>query len=117
MENRKEHMTFFKRKKVLMFGFIGYHRLISGYDLQVDKEDFVLEELRYRTYDLKKDDALYLQQGGSVRGAYRDVRFKEIALPRYFYFNKITGAFKNCWIDEYTQGFGEYLLQILNEEF
>lgn len=113
MEHREQNQELFRVPKVYIFGFLGYHRSIEGYQIKVNEEEFILKELRFRSYPLRKGQPFYIQQGSNIRGDYRNVSYEEKMQPKYFFFNKVTGALKNCWIDEYEQNFGEFLLRIL----
>lgn len=113
MEDRDENLNLFKEPVVYLFGFLGYHLTIEGYELKVGEEEYILSELRYRVYPLKIGQTLYVQQGGNIRGDYRNIKYEKHEFPKYLFFNRVTGAIKNCWIDEYDLNFGEFLLRIL----
>ncbi len=114
MEDRNYNHQLFKESKVYLFGFLGHHRAIEGYRVRLNEEDFIMSELRYRSFLFKPGKQIDLIQGSNMRGDKRSFVMEDNQYPRYFFFNKVTGAFKNSFIGEYDMNFGEFLLRILD---
>lgn len=115
MEGRNQNLQLFKNPIIYLFGFLGYHQKIPGYELKINDAEFIMQELRYRTYNSKIGETTYLQQGSKIRGDSRSITFENNQYPKYFYFSRITSSYKNCFIGEYDLNFGEFLLKILNK--
>ena len=113
MEDREENLKLQKEKKVYLFGFLGYHEEIDGYDVQVNDEDLVMRSLSYRVYEFEDVDQIEIQLGSSLRGTKEYVRIEKNMDPKFFNFHMVTGSFKNAWIGEYDQSLGLFLTQIL----
>lgn len=113
MEDRGENMAMHRSNDVYLFGFLGYHLEIEGYDVQIQDNDFIMRSLSYRhyTYPIKTD--VTLQLGSKVRGANTSFKMEERMYPKFFYFNMVKGSFKNAYIDEYSLSFGTFLTKIL----
>ncbi|MBD3636661.1 MAG: hypothetical protein HUJ25_04910 [Crocinitomicaceae bacterium] len=116
MENRNENLELFKDNKVYLFGFLGYHQDIDGYDVEIQDESFIMRALTYREYSYPPKTDVTLALGSKIRGTEISFKMEERMFPKFFYFNMIKGSFKNAWIDEYSLSFGTFLTQILEKD-
>ena len=116
MENRNENLTLHQANKVYLFGFLGHHQEIEGYDIKIQEDRFVMHSLSYKefSYPIKTD--VEVQLGTKSRGKKVYFKMEERMFPKHYYFNMVKGSFKNAWIDEYGLSFGIFLTNILRKE-
>ncbi|MEZ4924259.1 MAG: hypothetical protein R2780_13890 [Crocinitomicaceae bacterium] len=116
MEDRDSNEVLFRSPEVYVFGFLGYHEEIDGYDIEVNKDQYVMHALTYRKRSFAAGDHVNIQLGSKTRGAEVQFKAKEDMVPKFYYFSMIRGAYKNAIIKEYDKHFGMYLTRILQLE-
>jgi hypothetical protein len=116
MEHRGENLELHKDLKVYLFGFLGHHLLIDGYQVKIQDESITLHSLTYRVFAYPSKTDVIIQLGSKSRGAKTSFKMEEGMYPKFFYFNMVKGSFKNAWIDEYSLSFGLFLTEILEKE-
>ena len=97
-------------------GYLGHHQNIHGYKVRYNDEEFILQELRYKKFEPEEGESVIIKLGRGMRGTEYTFTAKSGVLPRYFYFEMVTGSFYNSLIAEYDHNFGEFLKSILNPE-
>ncbi|UKN02383.1 hypothetical protein K6119_02460 [Paracrocinitomix mangrovi] len=115
MENRDENLVLHKSRDVYLFGFLGYHQEIDGYDVSIQNDEFVMPSLSFKKYAFKSKTDVTVGLGSKMRGAKTSFRIEEKMYPKFIYFKMISGSFKNAWIDEYPLSFGLFLTHILRK--
>jgi hypothetical protein len=115
MEDRKENDTLFRSNDIYLFGFLGHHEEIAGYEIELNKEDFILVALTFRKTTFLEGDRVSLQLGSKVRGTAVEFSVREGMYPKYYYFQMVRGSFKNSSIREYDRNFAMFLTQILQK--
>lgn len=114
MERRNENMHLFRSDKVYLFGFLGHHVQLSGYEIEYNELELLITELSYRFYHLGTDKAVI--RFGKRKGHELHLKgHEDHRMPHYIYFKQTVGEKQNKWIDEYEWQFGEFLIQILDK--
>lgn len=116
MEDRGDLMALHQTNKVYLFGFLGHHREIQGYNVKIQDEEFIMKALTYREYEFPVKTKVAVQLGSKARGAKVHCIMEERMYPKFYYFNVVKGSFKNSWIDEYGLAYGHFLTQILRKD-
>lgn len=114
-ENRKENFDFFRSGDVVVFGFLGHHKSIEGYEIEFGTDRFVLHELEFNRKTLQDGQKISIRLGKGMK-VYEKIHVKNPnSLPTYLMFEEFKGAFKTGVISTYPLNFGEFLIRILNE--
>lgn len=116
MEDRGENLNLHKENKVYLFGLLGYHNEIDGYEVALQDKDFIMHALTYREFQYPPKSTVTVQLGSKTRGTTTSFLMEENMFPKFFYFSMVKGSFKNAWIDEYSLSFGIFLKHILKPE-
>jgi hypothetical protein len=116
MENRKENEELFKQNTIYLFGLLGHHSEIPGYDVAVNDDEFIMLELSYRQYEFEDDTKVILKLGSNMRGHETHIHIKDGMFPKFYFFNQVKGSFKNSWISQHDKYFGQYLIHILSRQ-
>ena len=116
MEDRGDNMALHRSNDVYLFGFLGYHQEIEGYEVEIQEEDFTMRALTYRHYSYPVKTDVTVQLGSKIRGAKTSFKMHERMYPKFLYFNMVKGSFKNAYIDEYSLSFGVFLTRILEAD-
>ncbi|MEX1001363.1 MAG: hypothetical protein WDZ35_04545 [Crocinitomicaceae bacterium] len=116
MEDRDENLKLLHDNSLYLFGFLGYHQEIEGYEVAVNDEEFIMKSLSYRVYEFEEDEKVRIQLGSSLRGTTQEIRVQRKSFPRFYNFHLLRGSFKNAWIGEYDKNFGLFLTHILRKE-
>jgi hypothetical protein len=115
METRASNLKLINENAVYVFGLLGHHSAIPGYEITVNDKEFLMNELTYRKFDYQPKDKVLLRVGSKSRGAEKRITIEGGMKPKFFYFHMVKGSFKNAWIDEYSPNFGMFLTHILRK--
>lgn len=115
-ENRNENLNAFQGNQVYLFGFLGHHRNIDGYRVEINGERVLLEELRYKLLSPQIGDVIRIRLGKGIKAHEIEVKCEKDMLPKHFKFNIYKGAFSRCQISEHEWDFGQFLVRILKKE-
>ena len=116
MEDRSENLALHRSNTVYLFGFLGYHKEIEGYEVSIQDDSFIIHALTYKVFTYPIGTDVNVQLGSKMRGKQTGFIMEERMYPKFFYFNMLKGSFKNAWIDEYALSYGTFLTQILKKE-
>jgi|GEM_PF-3105822 len=114
-ENRKENKYLFIDETVYIFGFLGHHKNLAGYKIQVNQEKLVLAEQSYIEIHPKIGQELTIKLGRGFKSDELTSKIEEGMFPRYYRFNVYRGPFSRSVIDEHEWSFGEFLKRILSK--
>jgi hypothetical protein len=115
MENRAENLKLMNDNTVYLFGLIGHHSAIPGYEVTVGEDKMIMNELSYKKFTYENKNQVLLRVGSKSRGAEKRVTISDGMKPKFYYFHMIKGSFKNAWIDEYSPNYGMFLISILKK--
>lgn len=115
-ENRDANKALFERPVVYLFGFLGYHQDIQGYNIAVNREKMILEELRYKIIEPGVGNVVHVKLGKGFKANEVKTTVEAATLPRYYTFSMYRGFFSAGVISEHEWSFGEMLIQILKPE-
>jgi hypothetical protein len=115
MENRDSNKHMFYSGDVYMFGFLGHHIMIDGYEVYRGEEEMLIQELSYHQFDMAHDDKVIIRIGNRSRGETFQVHADHNTLPEYLYFQQSIGAFQNAWIAQHEWNFAEFLIRVLKK--
>jgi len=115
MENRDSNTHLFYSGNVYMFGFLGHHVLLDGYEVYRGEEEMLIEELSYHQFDVEHDDKMEIRIGNRNRGEIFRAHADHNSLPDYLYFQQTTGTFQNSWIANHNWYFAEFLIRVLKK--
>lgn len=116
MEDRDSNEVLFHAPEVYLFGFLGYHEEIDGYEVSINKKDYTMHALTFRKESFSDNERIDLQLGSKARGTSVEFEVSEKKEPRYYYFSMVRGSFKNAMIKQYDRDFAMFLTQVLQEE-
>lgn len=115
MEDRNENLLLHHSHSIYVFGFLGFHQDIPGYDVKVQETEFVMQSLTYKVSTFPVKTKVTVQLGTNSRGSKVECYIEERMFPKFYYFNMVKGSFKNAWIDEYSLSYGVFLSKILRK--
>jgi len=115
-ENRKKNADLFHAKKLYLFGFLGYHQRVDGYEIKLNEQKLVINELTYKEVDLNSNSPIRLQLIQGLKKDLVEVSIDNTMNPRYYKFDYYEGMASRGRISEYDWSFGEFLLRILKKE-
>jgi hypothetical protein len=113
MEDRNENLALFNSNCIYLFGFLGFHSEIEGYNVAVNDQDFVMRARSYRKFEFLDDQKINLLLGSKSRGDSKTIHIHDGMKPKYYYFNMVKGQFKNAYMAEYDENYGNFLIHIL----
>ena len=116
MEDRAKNLKLHQSCDVYLFGFLGFHKQIEGYDVKIQDKEMLIRALTYRKFNFEPKTGISLQLGSKSRGTRTSFVTEEDMYPKFYYFTMVKGSYKNAWIDEYSLSFGLFLTKILNKE-
>ena len=90
-ENRAANMRLFNDNSIYLFGFLGYHTEIEGYEVAVNEEEFIMGALSFRKFTFTDKESLTLFLGSKSRGAYETIVISDGMKPKFYYFNMVKG--------------------------
>ena len=115
MERRNNNVEMFHSSSVYLFGFLGHHQRLKGYEVYFNDEKLLMHELSYKKFEFTPGEEIELRIGSKSRGETVKATIKANSFPLYYYFAKTTGGFQNAHIFEYEVAFAEFLLEILDQ--
>ncbi len=115
-ENKKENAELFQEKKIYLFGFLGYHQRVDGYEIKLNEQKLVLNELSYKEVVLSSDKQIHIQLSHGLKKNWVNVPIENNMTPRYYKFDYYEGVMNRGQISEYEWSFGEFLIRILQKE-
>jgi hypothetical protein len=115
-EHRDANLKLFQGEKIYLFGFLGHHKKIGGYKVEVNNQKILLEELRYKFITPNTGDLLKVRLGKGLKKDEVKVKINSQMLPRYYKFEVFKGLFSRSVISEHEWSFGELLIRVLDKE-
>lgn len=116
MERRDENKRLFDGKRIYLFGFLGYHQNIEGYKIEVNGKKMLLQELRYKYFELNTGETFNISLGTGIKRDEISLKIESKMSPRYYKFNLYKGMLSKGQISEHEWSFGEFLARILKKE-
>jgi hypothetical protein len=116
MEDRATNDSLFRSTDVYLFGLLGHHQEIEGYEVSLGDDSFTMHALSCRKHSYQVGEEILLQLGTKVRGASVQIKIREYMYPKFYYFSMLRGSFKNATIQEYPLEYGLFLSKILSNE-
>jgi hypothetical protein len=116
IENHKENINLFENNLIYLFGFIGHHQDIEGYNLEINGKKILLEELTVKTIRPNANDVLQIKLMNGFKTDEIQVKIEPKMLPKYFKFEIFRGAFSRGLISEYGWSYGEFLARIFKKQ-
>jgi len=115
MEDRDSNLHLFNSGDVYLFGFLGHHVELDGYEVVSGEEEILVEELTCYHFDMEHDQKVDIRIGSKNRGEIHNVRANANTLPEYLYFQHTTGGGQNAFISTYPWNFAEFLIRALQK--
>ncbi len=115
-ERRAANKELFYDNVVRLYGFLGHHQSIEGYDVSINDKKMLLTELRYKEIKLTIGDHLKIKILGGLRGEIVEFDVTPNLVKKYYYFELFKGMMSKGKISEYSWGFGELLAHILRKD-
>lgn len=114
-EDRKENKYLFRDESIYIFGFLGHHKNMAGYKIEINQQKLIISEQSYLEIHPKIGDELQIKLGRGLKKDELNTIIEEGMFPRYYRFNVYRGPFSRSVIDEHEWSFGEFLIRILTK--
>ncbi len=115
-ENQTENLNLFENNLIYLFGFIGHHQDIEGYNLEINGKKILLEELTVKTIRPNVNEILQIKLMNGLKTDEIQVKIETKMLPKYFKFEIFKGAFSRGLISEHEWSYGEFLARIFKKQ-
>ena len=114
-EKRQDNFDLFDKNDIYLFGFLGHHKDIEGYNVSVHEEKMVIQELSYKKMPVSVDDTVNIDLRKGMKS--NTLTFVQKPRPEWEYlsFHLYKGAFNVGEIRAYNMEIGEFLKRILKE--
>ena len=114
-ENRKENKERFLSPSLYLFGFLGHHRNMEGYKIEINEQPIIVPEHSYVLLNPKIGESITIKLGKGLKHDLIRTTIEKEMFPRYYRFNVYKGAFSRSVIDEHEWSFGEFLIRIFTK--
>lgn len=115
-ENQTENLNLFENNLIYLFGFIGHHQDLEGYNVEINGKKILLEELTVKTIRPKVNDLLHIKLINGLKTDEIQVKIEPKMLPKYLKFEIFKGAFSRGLISEHEWSYGEFLARIFKKQ-
>ncbi len=116
MERRDLNYSLFDKNKVYLFGFLGYHQNIEGYTIEINGEQLLLSELRYKEISLPAGVPVEIKLDKGVKADVINLTGTKDMKPVYYEFDIFKGMFTRSKITTYDINLAEFLKPLLKRE-
>ncbi len=114
-EHRKENKERFLSSSLYLFGFLGHHRNMEGYKIEINEQPIMILEQSYVLLNPKIGESLTIKLGSGLKHDVIRTTIEKDMFPNYYRFNAYKGPFSRSVIDEYEWSFGEFLIRIFTK--